>query len=95
MGTYYGDVKEITGFTEESLKKDICAVFDCGLAAYGLFGKNTELAKARNRCLAEVLAHVLTFGFPNLDELKSGGPLQAYVAELGKAKEEQTRGGRV
>lgn len=37
----------------------------------------------------------LTFGFPNLDELRSSGPLQAYVAELEKAKEEQTRGGRV
>lgn len=91
MGTYYGDVD---AFTEESLKKDIREAFDFGLEAYGLFEKNTRLAEAKNKCLAEVMAHMLTFGFPNLDELRSSGPLQAYVAELRKTKEEQTCGGQ-
>ncbi len=86
MGTYYSDVKEITGFTEASLKKEICSVFDCGLAAFGLFGKNTELAKAKNRCLTEVFAHMVATSFPNLGELKSGGALQEYVGLLRKEK---------
>lgn len=84
MGMYYNDVKEITGFTEEYLKREICSVFDCGLAASVLFGKSTELAKAKNRCLTEVFAHMVATSFPNLDELKSGGALQDYVELLRK-----------
>ena len=79
MGTYYNDVKDITGFTEETLKREICSVFDLGLAAFGLFEKDTELAGAKNRCLTEVFAHMVKSNFPNLDELKSDGALQDYV----------------
>lgn len=86
METYYNDAKEITGFTEESLKREICSVFDCGLAAFGLFGKSTELAKAKNKCLTEVFAHMVATSFPDLGELKSGGALQDYVELLHKEK---------
>lgn len=86
MGTYYNDVKEITGFTEESLKREICSVFDCGIAAATLFGKSTELTKAKNECLVEVFAHMVAFSFPDLDELKSDGALQKYVELLRKER---------
>ena len=82
MGTYYNDVKEITGFTEESLKKGMRLVFDCGVATFRLLGEDTEIANAKYACLSEVLEHMMASGFPNLDELKSGGALQRYVELL-------------
>ena len=86
MGTYYNDVKDITGFTEESLKREICSVFECGLAVFGPSGKDTELARAKNKCLTEVFAHMMESNFPNLDELKSNGALQDYVKLISESR---------
>ena len=52
MAMCYNDVKEITGFTEESLKKGMRLVFDCGVATFRLLGEDTELAKAKYACLS-------------------------------------------
>ena len=82
MSMYYNDVKSITGFTEESLKKEMRLVFDCGVATFRLFGEDTDLAKAKYACLSEVFERMMASGFPNLDELKSGGALQRYVELL-------------
>ena len=87
MGMYYNDVKDVTGFTEESLKEDIRSVFDCGIAASVAFGIRSELNDAKNKCLTELFAHMLERNFPNLDELKSNGALQEYVRLLRERKQ--------
>lgn len=79
MGTYYNDVKDVTGFTKKSLSDEICKVFGLGLAALVQTGEDSDLDKARHGCVLEVFAHMVTYSFPNLDELKSMGPLQTYV----------------
>lgn len=86
MGMYYGDVEEITGFTEDSLRSEICAVFDCGVEAASLFGHATPLTKAKTKVLTEVFAHMVAWSFPDLDKLKSDGALQDYVELLRKEK---------
>lgn len=82
MGTYYNDVKEITGFTEEYLRSELCKVFGTGLAALVDDGESSDLDMARHGCLMEVFAHMVALNFPNLDELKSDGALQEYVKLL-------------
>lgn len=82
MGTYYNDVKDVTGFTEESLSDETCKVFWFGLAALVQTGEDSDLDKARRGCVWEVFAHMVAYSFPNLDELKSMGPLQTYVKLL-------------
>ena len=82
MGTYYNDVKDITGFTEESLSDEICKVFGFGLDALVQTGEDSDLDRARHECIREVFAHMMTYSFASLDELKSTGPLQTYVKLL-------------
>lgn len=84
MSTYYNDVKEITGFTEESLRSELCKVFGAGLAALVQGEESSDLDMARHGCLMEVFSHAVAHSFPDLDELKSDGALQAYVELLRK-----------
>ena len=86
MSTCYSEA-----FTEDELKSELCRVFDCGMAAFNLFGHADDLRRAKNKALSEFFGQLLAWHFPKLDETTSLGPVQEYIHEKEK-HDQRTRG---
>jgi len=58
-------------FTQDELSKELCGVFDCGIASYELFVHQDAFKQAKCRVLTDVFVKLLVDGLPKIMDMKS------------------------
>lgn len=78
-------------FTKDELSKELCGVFDCGIASYGLFVHQDAFKQAKCRILRDAFVKLLVDGLPRIMDVESESSVKEYLKE----KEKQEHGDAV